>query len=57
MLVNEFGTFIAQTRYENLPADVIDTVKLRVLDLLAAGLAGYHMGCHQQLLPVLGGAG
>ena len=57
MLVNEFGKFIAQTRYENLPADVIATVKLRVLDLLAAGLAGYHMGCHKQLLPILGGAG
>lgn len=56
MLVNEFGKFIAQTRYENLPADVIDTVKLRVLDLFAAALAGYHLGCHKQLLPVLGGA-
>lgn len=56
MLVNEFGKFIAQTRYENLPANVVETVKLRVLDLLAAGLVGYHMGCHKQLLPVLGGA-
>lgn len=56
MLVNEFGKFIARTRYENLPADVVETVKLRVLDLLAAGLAGYSMGCHRQLLPVLGGA-
>ena len=57
MLVNEFGKFIAATRYENLPADVIATVKLRVLDLLAAGLAGYHLGRHKQLLPILGGAG
>ena len=57
MLVNEFGKFIAETRYENLPVNVIDTVKLRVLDLLAAGLAGYHLGCHKQLLPILGGAG
>lgn len=57
MLVNEFGRFIAQTRYENLPADVIDTVKLRVLDLLVAALAGYHLGCHKQLLPILGGSG
>jgi 2-methylcitrate dehydratase PrpD len=57
MLVNEFGKFIAQTRYETLPREVIDAVKLRVLDLLAAGLAGYHMGCHRQLLPILGGPG
>ncbi len=57
MLVNEFGRFIAQTRYENLPAGVAETVKLRLLDLLAAALAGYHLGCHKQLLPILGGAG
>ncbi|MBI4192356.1 MAG: MmgE/PrpD family protein, partial [Betaproteobacteria bacterium] len=57
MLVNEFGKFIALTRYENLPTGVVETVKLRVLDLLAAGLAGCHMGCHKQLLPILGGAG
>lgn len=56
MLADEFGKFIARTRCENLPAGVIEAVKLRVLDLLAAGLVGYHMGCHQQLLPVLGGA-
>lgn len=56
LLVNEFGKFIAQTRYEKLPAAVIETVKLRVLDLLAAALAGFHMGCHKQLLPLLGGA-
>ena len=51
MLVNEFGKFIAGTRYENLSPGVIDTVKLRVLDVLAAGLVGYHLGCHKQLLP------
>ena len=56
MLVSEFGTFIARTRYENLPANVVETVKLRVLDALAAALTGYHMGCHKQLLPLLGGA-
>lgn len=57
MLVNEFGKFIAQTRYENLPAAVVEAVKLRVLDLLGAALAGYQMGRYQQLLPILGGRG
>lgn len=57
MLVNEFGKFIAQTRYEDLPAKLVEAVKLRVLDCLAAALAGCHMGCHRQLLPLLGGAG
>lgn len=57
MLVSEFGKFVARTRCEDLPASVIEAVKLRVLDCLAAALAGAHMGCHRQLLPVLGGAG
>jgi len=56
MLINELGTFVANTRYETLPPAVADTVKLRVLDLLAAGLAGHYMGCHRQILPALGGA-
>ena len=57
MLVNEFGEFIAQTRYKNLPGEVIEVVKLRVLDVLGSALAGYRMGCHKHLLPILEGAG
>lgn len=56
MLANDFGPFIARLRYEALPGDVVAAVKLRVLDTLAGGLAGYRMGCHRQLLPILGGA-
>lgn len=55
MLIEDFGKFVANTRYGNLPGGVAEAVKLRVLDLLAAGLAGHHMGCHRQLLPLLGG--
>ena len=57
MLVNELGKFVASTRYENLPAEVIEAVKLRVLDSLGAGLAGYHLGCHEKLLPIYNNAG
>ena len=57
MLADEFGKFIAQTRYENLPAAVVETAKLRVLDLLGAALAGYQLGRYKQLLPILGGRG
>lgn len=56
MPIEDFGKFVANTRYGDLPATVAEEAKLRVLDLLAAGLVGYHMGCHRQLLPLLGGA-
>lgn len=56
MLVEDFGKFAADMRYEDLPAQVVEAGKLRVLDLLGAGLAGYQMGCHRQLMPLLGGA-
>ncbi len=57
MLVNELGRFVSQTRCQGLPADVVDATKLRILDLLAAGLVGFRLGSHQLLLPILGGVG
>lgn len=57
MLVNELGKFVASTRYESLPAAVVDTVKLRILDTLGAGLAGYRLGCLEKLLPIYNNAG
>ncbi len=56
MLIEDFGKFVSNTRYGDLPATVAEEAKLRVLDLLAAALVGYNMGCHRQLLPLLGGA-
>lgn len=56
MLVNELGRFIAETRYEDLPPSVIDLVKLRLLDLLGAGLVGFRMGIYKPLFEILGGA-
>lgn len=55
MLVNELGRFVAETRYGGLPAGVVEAVKLRILDLFAAGLVGYRVGAHARLLPLLGG--
>lgn len=57
MLVNELGQFVSQTRCQALPADVVDATKLRILDLLAAGLVGYRLGSHKLLLPIVAGAG
>lgn len=56
MLVNELGQFVARTRCQGLPADVVEATKLRILDSLAAGLVGFRLGSHRLLLPLLGGA-
>ena len=56
MLVEELGRFVAGVEYQALPAEVVDAAKLRVLDLLAASFAGFHLGSHKLLLPLLAGA-
>ena len=56
MLVNELGRFVSQTRYDTLPADVVEAVKLRILDVIGAGFVGFHLGSHKTLLRTLGGA-
>ncbi|OWT57467.1 MmgE/PrpD family protein [Candidimonas nitroreducens] len=53
MLANDFGGFIASTTFDDLPVEVIEAAKLRVLDLLGAALAGYQLGCHANLLPLV----
>lgn len=55
MLVNELGRFLADTTYDDLPSPVGDLVKLRILDLLGAGLAGFRIGLYRPLLAILGG--
>jgi 2-methylcitrate dehydratase PrpD len=57
MIAVELGTFAAGLEADALPAGVADAVKHRVLDVLAAGLAGYQLDAHRQLLPILQGPG
>lgn len=55
MLVHELGRFIAERRYEDLPSSVVELVKMRVLDLLGAGMAGFRLGLYRPLFDILGG--
>ena len=55
MIVQEFGRFIADTRYEDLPPEVVEKAKLRVLDLLTSALVGFRLGHFRPLLAILGG--
>ena len=57
MLVNELGRFIAETRYEDLPSSVVEMVKIRILDLLTAGLVGFRLGLYKPLFEILAGRG
>lgn len=56
-LAVRLGQFVAGVHFEHLPADVIDAVRLRVLDLLAAAATGVQQGNHLGLLSLLPGDG
>jgi len=53
MIIDDFGSFIAEMDYVRLPEDVTEAVKVRILDLLGAGLAGVQLKNTKQLLPIL----
>lgn len=53
MIVNELGAFVATLRYEDLPAEIVSAVKIRLLDVLAGALTGYSFGNHASLLTIL----
>jgi 2-methylcitrate dehydratase PrpD len=53
MIAERLGEFAAGLQSQELPAGVLDAVKLRVLDTLGAGLAGIELGNHRLLVPLL----
>lgn len=55
MIAAEFGRFAAHTRYGDLPAEVVATVKVRLLDALGVSLAASASGTHRLLMPMLNG--
>jgi 2-methylcitrate dehydratase PrpD len=57
MLARAFGSFVSETGYDLLPAPVVDAVKLRVLDLLGAGIAGHRLGNGSVVAPLMSGPG
>ena len=57
MLADELGQFVARTRYDDLPQEIVGAAKTRVLDLLAAALVGFRLGIYRPLFEILGGTG
>lgn len=57
MLARDLGAFVANVDHDALPAPVVEAAKLRILDLLAAGLAGYRLGNQEPMMPFLSGHG
>src|SRR6185295_3756411 len=53
MLAQQLGSFAAGLDFSALPREVVEAVKLRVLDTLGAGLAGVELGNHARLFPLL----
>jgi len=53
LIAMQLGRLIANTRYSDLPADVVDTVKARLLDYLGIAVAGYRLGAYRPILNTL----
>jgi 2-methylcitrate dehydratase PrpD len=53
MLAERLGSFIAETGFSDLPRGVTEMAKVRLLDLLGAGLAGYRLGLFRPILDLL----
>lgn len=49
-IAQRFGHFVAGTEFGHLPADVVEAVKIRTLDLLGAACAGLDAGTQAPLL-------
>ncbi|MGP1614271.1 MAG: MmgE/PrpD family protein [Pollutimonas bauzanensis] len=56
-LSDHLGRFVAETAFEGLPPPVVEKVKLRILDLLAASCSGVRANNHIPLLRLLPGDG
>ncbi len=52
-IAQALGDFIAKTTYQNLPLQVMETAKDRILDLLGVALSGYKLGTHKHLFNIL----
>jgi 2-methylcitrate dehydratase PrpD len=53
----ELARFVSALRFEQLPAEVVDAVRIRLLDILAASSAGVIAGNQERLLRLLPDAG
>ena len=53
MLARRLGEFVAAIDAAALPNEVVEAVRLRVLDTLGAGLAGVALGNHRVMDPLL----
>jgi len=56
-LAMQLGRFASAVDVKALPADIVEAIKLRILDTLGAGLAGIALGRHRVLEPVLESSG
>ena len=52
-ITQALGEFIVKTTAQDLPLQVIETAKDRILDLLGVALSGYRLGTHKHLFNIL----
>lgn len=54
MIAKELGKLIAETKYGDLPFDIVETAKSRLLDYLGISIAGYRLGAYRRIMDALG---
>lgn len=54
LIAKELGKLISETEYYDLPIDIVNTVKSRLLDFLGIVAAGYRLGTYKVIMDVLG---
>lgn len=53
VIAKELGKLIADTQYADLPDDIVETAKSRLLDFLGISIAGYRLGGYRRIMDAL----
>jgi 2-methylcitrate dehydratase PrpD len=53
MIAEKLGQYLAECTFSDLPKRIVELAKMRVLDVLGAGMAGYRIGLYRPLLESL----
>jgi 2-methylcitrate dehydratase PrpD len=52
LITQQLGRLIAETQYSDLPSDVVETAKSRLLDYLGVIVAGYRIGAYLSIINI-----
>ena len=53
MFLSKLGSFVAETRYDDLPDEVVEQAKLHLLDTIGCGLLGWQINVYRPFLELI----